>query len=170
MCRNSRSPRVPFCWQVSDHPPSPGGWVPVPGTVTKKLVAQSGSGSKYSALASALVLTYYLDPSNLAKYCISSRGSATLLVSVVDPDPYSAVFRIRVFFRIRIRLIFSESGSGSDKDPDPIRKNPDPGPWKKRPKTLLIVVKKIIFHIYHLKQCLFWSGLRLLLNLIKTII
>ena len=66
---------MPFCWQVSDHPPSPGGWVPVPGTVTKNLVAQSGSGSKYSALAPALVSTYYLDPSNLAKYCISRSAS-----------------------------------------------------------------------------------------------
>ena len=34
-------------------------------------------------------------------------------------------------------------------NPDPIRKNQDPDPWKKRPKTGVKVEKNIIFHILH---------------------
>ena len=52
------------------------------------------------------------------------------------------MFRNRVFFPDPDQTFFSESGSGSAKKLDSIRKNPDPDPWKKRPKTGEKVGKK----------------------------
>ena len=52
------------------------------------------------------------------------------------------MFRNRVFCPDPDQTFFSESGSGSAKKLDSIRKNPDPDPWKKRPKTGEIVGKK----------------------------
>ena len=59
-----------------------------------------------------------------------------------------AVFRIRAFFPGSGSEFFSQSGSGSGsaKYPALIRKNPDPDPRKKRPKTGV----KVDFFIFHI--------------------
>ena len=66
-----------------------------------------------------------------------------------------SVFRNRDIFRIRIELFFPESGSGSAENPDPIRKNPDPEPWKKIPKTVSKSRKLVYFIFSTLNTVLF---------------